>query len=88
MAIEQIGADFVKPPAQEIVDLQLAIAEFGPNPFQKSMDFVLGKSHNPGGDLNRALVAHQTKRPGQHMRGVRVQCDRAASDVDLFHRVI
>ena len=54
LAIEQIGADLVKPPAEEFVDLQLAVAEFGPNPVQKGMDFAFGKSHDPGGDLDGA----------------------------------
>ena len=78
-------AALFKPPAEEFVDLQLAVAEFGPNPFQKGMDFALVKSHDPGGDLNRALVAHETKGPGEHMRAVRVQSDCAAPYVDWFH---
>ena len=44
LAIEQIGAVLVKPPAEEVVDLQLAVTEFGPDPFQKGMYFVLGKT--------------------------------------------
>jgi hypothetical protein len=85
LAIEQIGADLVKSPAKEIVDFQLAVAKFGPNPVQKSMNFVLWQSHHSGRDLNGALVAHDSKRPGQHMRAVRVQGDGAACYVDLFH---
>ena len=85
LAIEQTGADLVKPPAEKIVDLQLAVAEFGPNLLQKGMDFVFGQSHHAGEDLHGALIAHETKRPGQHMSAVRVQSDGAASYVDLFH---
>ena len=38
--------------------------------------------------LTGALVAHETKRPGQHMSAVRVQSDGAAFYVDWFHWVI
>ena len=85
MAIEQIGTHRVKPAVEEFVDLQLAAAEFGPHPPEKGMDFVFGKSHDPGGDLNGAMVAHQTKRAGKHMRAVRVQGDGAACHFDFVH---
>jgi hypothetical protein len=85
LAIEQIGADLVKPSVKEFVDLQLAVAEFRSNLFQKDMDCVFGQSHNPGGDLDRALVAHDAEGPRQHMRTVRVQNDRAALYVDWSH---
>src|ERR1044071_9483813 len=52
------------------------------------MDFVFGQSHDPRGDLNGALVAHETKRPGQHMGAVRIQGDGAASYVNWLHWVI
>ena len=81
-------AALFKPPAEEFVDLQLAVAEFGPNPVQKGMDFAFGQSHNPGGYLDGALVAHETKRPGQHVRAVRIQGDRAALYVDGLHRAM
>ena len=88
LTIEQIGTDLVKSALEEFVDLQLAVAEFGPDRFQKGMDFAFGQSHHPGGDLYGALVAHQSKRPGQHVRAVGVQSDGAARYVDLFHWVI
>jgi len=55
-----------------------------------SKDYALRfrKSHNSGGDLNGALVAHETKRPGQHVRAVRVQSDGAAFYVDWLHWAI
>ena len=49
------------------------------------MDIAFGQSHDPGGDLVGALVAHEPKRPGQHMRAVRVQNDGAAFYVDWLH---
>src|ERR1035441_6397878 len=52
------------------------------------MDFVFGKSHHPGGDLDGALVAHHAEWPGQHVREVRIQRHGAAFHVDLFHWVI
>jgi hypothetical protein len=85
LAIEEIGADVVKSPAEELVDIQLAVAEFGPNAVQKRMHFAFGQSHNAGGNLDGALIAHQTKRAGQHMRAVRVQSDSAAGYIDLSH---
>jgi len=88
LAIEQIGADLVKPLLEEFVDLHLALAEFGPNSVQKDMDFAFGQSHNAGRYLDGALVAHETKRPGQHVRAVGIQNDRAALDVDGLYRAI
>src|ERR1700730_1227787 len=82
LAFEQKGADLFKPPAEEFVDVYLAATEFGADALQKGMDFFFGKSHNPGADLSGALTAADTKRPGQHMRSVRVQGDSAAGDVD------
>ena len=35
LAIEQIGAGLVKPLAEEFVDLQLAVTEFGPAPSKR-----------------------------------------------------
>jgi hypothetical protein len=40
LAIEQIGADVLKPPAEEFVNLQLPIAEFGSQGLQKSVHFI------------------------------------------------
>ena len=85
LAVEQIRADLVKPAVEEFVDLQLAVAEFGSHPVQKGVDFVFGESHHASGDLDGARVAHETKGPGQHVSGVRVQGDGAAFDVDWLH---
>jgi len=75
----------VKPPAEEVVDLQLAATEFGPNPFPNGMYFVFGQSHNRGGDSSGALVVLEKKRPGQRVCAVPIQGDGAAFYVDLFH---
>jgi hypothetical protein len=49
------------------------------------MDLVFVKSHNSGSDLDGTLVTHEPKGPGEHMRAVWVQGDRAARYVDSFH---
>jgi hypothetical protein len=85
LAIEDIGADLVKPPAEELVDVQLAVSELGPDTLQERMDLVFGQGHNTRGDLDGTLVAHETKGSGKHMSAVRVQGDCAAGYVDLLH---
>jgi hypothetical protein len=77
LAIELIGADLVKPPTEGFVDLQLAVTEFGPNALPSSI-------RTP----SQERMAHEMKRPVQHMRAVRGRRDGAASYVDLFHWVI
>jgi len=50
LAIQQIWTDLVKPPVEEFVDLQLAVAEFGPNLLQKGMDAFSGSA------ITRAVI--------------------------------
>jgi hypothetical protein len=44
LAIEKIGADFVKPPAEELVDFQLAVGELGPTPSKRVWTWSSGRA--------------------------------------------
>ena len=88
LAIEQIRPDLFKLPFEEFADLGVAITKFSPHLLQQRMDFAFRKSHDARADFDGALVAHQSKRPGQYPRAVRVQRDVGAFEVDGFHGMI
>ena len=86
--MSKYGRTSFKLPFEELADLGVAITKFGPHLLQQRMDFAFGKSHDARADFDGALVAHETKRPGQHPRAVRLQRDVGAFEVDGFHGMI